>query len=211
MTLYIIRHGETDMNRQNIVQGRGVDSELNLAGRTQAQLFHAHYKDVPFDWVLTSSLRRTHQTVAPFIKHSPDLDWTKLTELDEISWGAHEGKPSNGQMKDDYLQTMRAWYSGDYDARTQGGESAAELRARVLSALEILKSQVGKKKNILLCTHGRTLLCLMTILTNQPLLKMNQFRHENVCLYKVHVREDGFEVELYNDRTHLGDFKSAGF
>ena len=37
--LFIVRHGETDFNRQNIVQGSGVDKELNALGRLQAQNF----------------------------------------------------------------------------------------------------------------------------------------------------------------------------
>ncbi|WP_282456203.1 histidine phosphatase family protein [Chitinophaga sedimenti] len=64
--LYIIRHGETDFNRQGIVQGRGVNSDLNAMGVAQAEAFYEHYKHIPFDKVYTSSLKRTHQTVKKF-------------------------------------------------------------------------------------------------------------------------------------------------
>ncbi|MFM8374363.1 MAG: histidine phosphatase family protein, partial [Bacteroidota bacterium] len=39
MHVYFIRHGETDFNRQGIIQGRGVDSDLNETGRQQARAF----------------------------------------------------------------------------------------------------------------------------------------------------------------------------
>jgi broad specificity phosphatase PhoE len=43
--LYIIRHGETDLNKQGIVQGRGINSDLNDTGRAQAAAFFKMYKE----------------------------------------------------------------------------------------------------------------------------------------------------------------------
>ena len=64
--LYFIRHGETDFNRQNIVQGGGIDSDLNETGRAQGQRFFEHYRDLHFDRVYCTQLKRTYQTVQPF-------------------------------------------------------------------------------------------------------------------------------------------------
>jgi len=47
-TLYIVRHGQTDLNKQGIVQGRGRDTDLNAEGRKQAGLFYKAYQSVPF-------------------------------------------------------------------------------------------------------------------------------------------------------------------
>ena len=58
-TIYIIRHGETDYNRQGIIQGSGVDSDLNETGRIQAEKFFKAYHHIPFDKVYTSELKRT--------------------------------------------------------------------------------------------------------------------------------------------------------
>lgn len=43
--IYILRHGETDYNRRGIVQGSGVDAELNEYGRLQAEAFFRYYRD----------------------------------------------------------------------------------------------------------------------------------------------------------------------
>ena len=67
MTLYIIRHGETEYNRQGIVQGSGVDGDLNQMGRKQAHFFYRYYQHIHFDYIVTSVLKRTHQTVEPFL------------------------------------------------------------------------------------------------------------------------------------------------
>lgn len=65
-TIYIIRHGETDYNKQGIIQGGGIDSSLNELGRRQAQQFYQAYHHIQFDRIYTSELKRTHQSVAPF-------------------------------------------------------------------------------------------------------------------------------------------------
>ena len=59
MKIYMIRHGETDFNRTGIVQGSGVDSDLNQLGREQAQAFYEKYKDVRFDALYVSCLLYT--------------------------------------------------------------------------------------------------------------------------------------------------------
>jgi broad specificity phosphatase PhoE len=203
MTLYIIRHGETDFNRKNIVQGSGVDSQLNQIGRHQAHLFFEYYKNVQFDYILTSNLKRTHQTVDPFLKRKTYKEWVKLAELNEISWGIHEGKVGTADSSESYKQLMLDWESGVYDTKIEEGESAAELRERVVKVFDILKQEKYKGKNILLCTHGRTMLCLVTILNGHPLSMMSQFKHQNTCLYKAHYIDNEFIFELENDVSHL--------
>jgi broad specificity phosphatase PhoE len=221
MTLYIIRHGETALNRQNIVQGSGVDSDLNGTGRRQAELFFNYYQNVSFDLILTSALKRTHQTVAPFLHHfglknAPLIDfktteletikdkkWLKSADLNEICWGINEGKKSNPESEVFFKKLMSDWQTGVYDSRIEGGESAAELHERVQNFVDFVKKH-GKGKNILVCTHGRTLLCLLTILKQGPLSKMNDFRHHNTCLYKAYWVDNEFVFELENDIRHLG-------
>ncbi len=222
MTLYIIRHGETALNRQNIVQGSGVDSDLNATGRRQAQMFFNYYQNVNFDLIITSALKRTHQTVAPFLTHlsvknAPLIDfgtadsekikqrkWLQSADLNEICWGINEGKEIGTEAESFHLKLMEDWSAGAYDSRVEKGESAAELRERVQKFVDFIK-KTGKGKNILVCTHGRTLLCLLTILTEGPLSKMNEFKHQNTCLYQAHLVGDEFIFELENDVRHLAN------
>ena len=59
--IYLIRHGETEYNRKGVVQGSGIDADLNELGQKQAEAFFAHYQDLPIDKIYTSALKRTHQ------------------------------------------------------------------------------------------------------------------------------------------------------
>ncbi|CAM9225484.1 unnamed protein product [Ectocarpus fasciculatus] len=60
--LFLVRHGETDMNKAGRLQGRGVNAPLNGAGLDQAQGLGRFVRNVPFDTVTSSSLHRAHET-----------------------------------------------------------------------------------------------------------------------------------------------------
>ena len=158
--IYILRHGETEYNRLHIVQGSGVDTSLNEKGRAQAQAFFNHYQHIPFEVVFTSALQRSQQTVELF--SDKGIPTEHFAEINEINWGIHEGKKSAPEMVEQYKQLMVAWKNGDYDARLEEGESAAELAARLNQFLEQLKKRTEQK--ILVCTHGRTLRCLICLI-----------------------------------------------
>jgi broad specificity phosphatase PhoE len=108
--LYIIRHGETDLNKNGIVQGRGIDADLNERGRSQGLAFFEKYKDRPFDKIYTSSLVRTHQTVAKFIEKG--IPWEQLSGLDELAWGKYEGLKSTPELRVDFKKLIENWSLG---------------------------------------------------------------------------------------------------
>src|SRR6201985_2209086 len=96
-TLYIVRHGQTDLNKQGIVQGRGMNTDLNDEGRMQALQFFEAYKGVPFDKIYISKLKRTQQSIQQFIDLG--IPFEKLAGLDELAWGIHEGQPATTENK----------------------------------------------------------------------------------------------------------------
>jgi broad specificity phosphatase PhoE len=199
-TLYIVRHGQTDLNKQGIVQGRGRDTDLNDEGRRQAQQFYAAYKDVPFDKIYISKLKRTQQSIQPFIDLG--LPYEKLEGLDELAWGIYEGQPATPENKAAFFDLMRAWVAGKLDIKFEGGESPNEVKARQLQALETIMSH-REEKNVLICMHGRALRLLLCILTNQPLTQMDTFPHQNLVLYKVTYDGSNYEITDFNNAGHI--------
>lgn len=201
--IYIVRHGETDLNRKGIVQGSGVDSSLNELGRQQARAFYQFYKHVPFEAVLTSRLRRTHETMQHFIENG--LPWEQFSEINEMNWGEHEGKPSTPAMHEEYKLVKEAWGRGDYEAKLTGAESAAELGARLSRFIEHLQQR--PEQHLLVCSHGRAMCGLVTLLQELPLKEMNRFVHHNTGLWKTHYNGMIFQFELENDTRHLESLK----
>ncbi|PWJ57412.1 putative phosphoglycerate mutase [Dyadobacter jejuensis] len=201
-SIYLIRHGETDLNRKGIVQGSGVDSPLNEWGKAQAQAFFNAYQHIPFDKIYTSNLIRTHQTVNSFLKLG--IPHESYSGLNEISWGNREGKEPNTGDSQYYLDLVSAWQSGDIEASAEGGESPLDVRNRQLPVIETILSR-PHERNILIAMHGRAMRVLLTILMKQPLIDMDQYHHSNLCLYKLEYSYESktFNLEVANDITHL--------
>lgn len=199
-TIYLIRHGETDYNRRRIVQGSGVDTSLNELGRMQADAFFNHYQHIPFEVVLTSRLKRTHETVAPFIEHKK-LPWEQYAEINEMNWGRHEGTAYDPALHQYFQEVMDAWAAGDYHVPFADGESAQSLADRMRPFVQILKER--PESHILVCSHGRALRCLLCLLQDLPLSKMGSFSHANTGLYLMAFDGERFELQRHNDTQHL--------
>lgn len=199
-TIYLVRHGETEFNRLGIVQGSGVDSELNETGLRQAELFHHHYGHLSFDHVYTSRLRRTYQSVERFITRP--LPHTPLAELNEISWGEYEGVKGEGHWRQDYFTMINHWTQGNLDYRIPGGENPIELQARQRIALNHIMSKPHEQQ-VLVCMHGRAMKSFLCLMTGTPLERMEDFQHHNLCLYVIEHEGGIFRIAEHNNVNHL--------
>ena len=198
--LYIIRHGETDLNARGIVQGRGIDSDLNDTGRAQGAAFYELYKNISFDHLYTSTLKRTHQTVKGFIETG--LPWTQLAGLDELAWGIWEGKEGSEASISAFRDMVERSQSGDYTARFEGGESPEEVELRLREAMDTIIS-AKDEETVLICMHGRAMRLLLCILMNKPLAEMADFPHQNTTLYKLSYTDGVFDIIDFNNTDHL--------
>lgn len=204
--IYIIRHGETDFNRKQIIQGRGVNSSLNDTGRQQASSFYQKYRQVPFGQLYCSALERSFQTIEPFLRH--DYPLQRLEDLDEIHWGIHEGKPADAKLHKEYMSITSAWSAGKLHMRAEGAESANDLVIRLRRFRMILERQDAK--HILICTHGRTLRALVCILLGEPPMNMENYMHNNTGLYHFEKTGNRFALLKMNDLSHLQEKSHNG-
>ncbi len=197
--IYIIRHGETDFNKENKIQGQGVDSILNAKGLAQGHAFFKTYQDVDFQLVITSRLQRTQQTVQGFLaKKIPHLVDDAIIE---ISWGEHEGKGPNPEMSAHFEAMKTSWHGGDFDARAPKGESLQELINRLQLFLAAL--QTRPEERILVCTHGRTLRVLMCLVKGVHPSLMDNFLMSNTVLYHLQLIENEYFILKEGDTEHL--------
>ncbi len=199
-TIYIIRHAETDLNKRGVVQGRGMNTDINAHGIKQAEAFYERYKDVPFDRIYTSTLKRTHQTVQRFIDRG--IPWTQYPGLDEMAWGIYEGMENTEDVKLAYEDMMTNWSSGELHLKFDKGESPLEVKERQLEVLEKLIEK-NDAQTILLCMHGRAMRLFLCLLTDKPLSEMENFPHTNTTLYKVKYDGSHFHIVEFNNTDHL--------
>jgi len=198
--LFLIRHGETDFNFKKIVQGGGIDSDLNAVGKEQGKKFFQKYYKHPFQAIYASGLKRTYQTLSSFEKGNYAIQ--KLPGLNEMSWGELEGQPFDPVNHAAFLQINEAWASGKLDEKFPGGESPREVWARAGKAIQKIL-QAHANGDILICSHGRTIRIILCMLSGYGLEKMNWFPHENTGLNILQAPEPEWFIEKMNCLEHL--------
>ena len=196
MKLYIIRHAETEYNRKGIIQGSEVDSDINDVGESQANSFYEYYKDINFDKIYVSDLKRTFQTIRRFTEKG--LSYEKLKEFNEISWGVNQGKSDD---LEDYARLIDTWLAGNLDNKFEEGESPNEMSVRLVKGFN--KVLDDDHDTVLLCIHGRALRILLSKIIDNDLTKMDKYVHSNTGLYILEYKNGKYEILGSNLRDHL--------
>ena len=205
-TLYLARHGQTDYNRDGIVQGRGVDLSLNATGRAQADRLADRLADLPLDAIYASELKRAQETAVVVARHHPHLTVHHVGDFDEMAWGVWEGKTrEEDDVEAVFEEAYRRWAAGEYAYRIEGGESILEVQARALRGIEgVLARHEGE--TVLVVSHGRLLRVLLaSALPEYGLDRMAEFRHHNTSLSRLRWDGDRFHADFLNDVGHLQD------
>ena len=196
MKLYIIRHAETEYNRKGIIQGSEVDSDINDVGESQANSFYEYYKNINFDKIYVSDLKRTFQTIRKFTENGSSYE--KLKEFNEISWGVNQGK--NDDLED-YARLIDTWLAGNLDNKFEEGESPNEMSVRLVKGFN--KVLDDDHDTVLLCIHGRALRILLSKIIDNDLTKMDKYVHSNTGLYILEYKNGKYEILGSNLRDHL--------
>ncbi|MEZ4903116.1 MAG: histidine phosphatase family protein [Spirosomataceae bacterium] len=201
-TVYLIRHGETDYNRRGVVQGSGIDAELNALGHAQARAFFEAHQHLFFDKIYTSKLIRTVQSVRGFLEKG--LPHESYEGLNEISWGIREGKTPNSMDNDYYRWLVESWQNGQIDLQAEGGESPLDVQARQIPVVDLILSR-PEEKTVLIAMHGRAMRVLLATIFNRPLHEMDNYQHTNLGLYILQYDyvEKRFSLQKENDTNHL--------
>jgi probable phosphoglycerate mutase len=198
--IYIVRHGQTDFNLKGVVQGSGIDASINSRGEVQAKAFFEAYQAVDFDHIYYSGLIRTRQSILGFLELG--IPSRSLPELNEISWGTYEGTPMTPEEGEYYRHMLAQWQLGNLDYAIAGGESPNLVARRLKLALEEILS--GSGDTILVCMHGRAMRIFLSLILDTDLKMMDQYSHQNLCLYVVEQKETGgFQLVKNNETTHL--------
>ncbi len=198
--IYLVRHGQTDFNLQGVVQGSGIDAPINETGLAQANAFFESYRDTGFDRAYHTALIRTRQSIQQFMDLG--IPTEALPELNEISWGDYEGTPMTPEEGEYYRHMLHQWQQGNLDYAIAGGESPNAVAARMRGGIEKILN--GPGETILVCMHGRAMRIFLSLMLNYDMRYMDQFEHNNLCLYVLEqLPDDTFVVRKFNDQEHL--------
>ena len=207
MTLYLVRHGQTEYNRKGIVQGRRVDSALNGTGRRQAEALAARFADASLDALYTSAMRRARQTARPVAARHPGLSVHPDEDLEEMSWGRFEGEPPTNDVRDALDDIKTDWRNGRLGrAARGGGESALDVQERALRAMRRIFAEQHAGGTVLVVAHGRFLRVLIASLlpARFGLRAMHRVEHANTGVnHLAYDARGACSARLLNCTAHL--------
>lgn len=206
----LIRHGETDWNRQLRFQGQ-VDVPLNDMGLLQAQrleqrfealLEAGHAKQRPFTRVISSDLQRAQQTAAP-VARALGHACVMAPGLREQSFGDFEGLRVP-EIKEKFPTAWQRWLDFDADYAVQGAESTRAFHDRVMAALGDLAAQFPGE-HLVVVTHGGV---LDMVWRNAQALSLHGPRVcdiPNAGINQVAWRDATLHIQAWADTRHLAD------
>lgn len=144
---YIVRHGQTDFNKNHIIQGR-LDVPLNESGMEQAKKIATDLTKVKFDAIYYSPLIRAKQTADEVAREHSSAEYIEAPEIMERDFGDYEGKPSNVEPP----------YYGlwDYNLESESvknGETMEDIKNRVFPFLNKIVDE-RKDQTVCLVCHG---------------------------------------------------------
>jgi broad specificity phosphatase PhoE len=153
MKIFVVRHGETDSNKNHKLMGQTIDEPLNTEGIKQVNDLTKNIQMSDFDIIFTSTLKRARQT-AEIIANKIKVPIIESREILERDFGSMTGKSweemDNIVENINFKKTDRAQ---KYDYRPYGGESVEDVKIRTLNFIENLKNKYSNKK-VLIVAHG---------------------------------------------------------
>ncbi|KAK4685205.1 hypothetical protein P7C73_g4951, partial [Tremellales sp. Uapishka_1] len=176
MLLYLVRHGRTDFNDQQLFTGR-LDIPLNAAGRTQSQRLAEHLRLVPFTEAWSSDLVRASETARTTLSHRPRLASKLRTTplLTDRQLGSLQGKsflditeyPDDPEIEsaESLEKRLHEWLSTLVTAHTPLSSPATTPTYPVADPFEPHRHTPGRGI-ILAVTHEECLLTLLKLLTS---------------------------------------------
>lgn len=187
--IVLVRHGETDWNRENRFQGHA-DTELNEAGREQARMLALELAGETFRAAYSSPLLRAHET-ASILAASLDLEVESADELMEVDVGSWSGL-TRTDIEARFPDGFNRWL--EYGHGWDDGESYDELGARVVSGLLRIAAR-HPDGNVLAVTHGGPIRSALAAAEGVPFAEARRSIHvvDNCAVVRLAVRDGKLE------------------
>lgn len=200
-----IRHGETDWNTVNRIQGH-IDIPLNATGQWQAQQVAKALQDEPLHAIYSSDLARALDTARAISQAHPQ--WTDRTpqtqtQLRERNFGLFEGK-TWAEIETHWPEESERWRKRDLNFAPDGGENLLVFESRVKEVTQAIASQHAGEQ-IVLVAHGGVMDILYRLATGQTLSAPRTWQLGNTAINRLLWSPEGMTLVGWSDVRHLED------
>lgn len=164
--LLLVRHGETEWNRESRFQGQ-IDIPLNDNGRGQAAQARDFLKVIPIDGAVSSSMMRPKETAEIILEQHPEVSLAVTEGLWEISHGQWEGKFEH-EIEAGFPGMLNAWQTQPETVQMPDGENLQDVWTRAVKTWNDIVAQYSQQdtpKTVLVVAHdaiNKSILCHVT-------------------------------------------------
>jgi len=201
MNLYLVRHGETSLNRQFKYIGR-TDVDLTKKGVRQAEALSQRLRLSTIKAVYSSDLLRARRT-AEAIASAHNLEIEPVDGLREIDFGAWEGLTYYEIEAKDH-ENFHAWLDDPEHSSIPDGEHRRDFKNRVLSSVyKIIDEE--KDGNVVIVSHGGPIKVIMGHFNGDDPAFYKSFWPSPGSLSVVEVIDYTPKVLLLNEQVYTHD------
>lgn len=196
MRVILVRHGETNSNKEKISQGWS-DIPLSKEGIAQAKKVAERLKEEKIDLIISSDSSRASKTAEEINKfHNKEAIKTKL--LREQGKGIYEGKP-NAVIREK-IESVGATFE---EFVPEGGESLFMTRDRVVDFFNKMELEYFGK-TVLIVSHGAPISLLCRHLNDDwKGDSWKKYQHDNTGVTYLEKKGNKWEITKLNDTSHF--------
>lgn len=177
MKIYVIRHGTTELNKQKLLNGQ-IDEPLSAEGVSEVKEAIVSIPNT-VTHIFSSVMQRARQT-AEMVNQQLKKPLSFHEEIREIHMGSLAGKSWDSLVSGEELKKKHR--SIEFDYRSDGGESAKEVKSRVLKFLKQVYGKHGDYE-VLVVTHGGIIRVLHLLEHGEQLL--DEVKHITPLVFDV--------------------------
>ena len=158
--IILVRHGETDWNKQGRFQGQ-IDIPLNEHGKAQAKAASEFLKHTLIQKAFSSSLSRPKETAQIILTEHPGIQISLKDNLKEIGHGEWEGKLES-EINSDWPDLLKTWKTFPEKVQMPEGENIKDVSTRSISGWMEVCKDLKNDETALVVAHdavNKTILC----------------------------------------------------
>ena len=200
--VYLLRHAQSVANTKGILAGQDDSVELSKEGFKQSKELASYLKTLKISQVYCSPLTRCIQTITPFMKVNPKIDFKIEPDLIEMNYGDWSGKKLRTLSKDKRWKNVQNQPSSFTFPQ---GESFKQMRRRVDDLMKDLSKEKGP---ILLVTHGDIIKMILAASLGLPIDKFQSFVAEPASISAISIGKSSNSIIQSNYKIKNSDMNS---
>ena len=203
--LVLVRHGETDWNRQGRFQGQ-IDIPLNATGRSQAEAAGRFLAPVTLHRAYSSAMARPRQTAEAILASHPGVPLATSMGLVEIGHGLWEGRLEQ-EIAETWPELLADWKRSPETVQMPEGETIHTVWERSLKAWTTIATSLDGEETALVVAHdavNKTIVCALLGLTPADIWTIKQGNGGVTVIDYPSGGSSGPVVSAINITTHLG-------